>query len=512
MGSIRLIGRSLGHYRRAHAGLLLGTMLSATIFTGALIVGDSADYTLRTYALQRIGNVHYAAYMRDRLFSDELSAALKTRLDNPVTTVLLLSGMAIRPEDAGGPRIQINRIQAFGVDDEFWRFAQGPPVRLSRDDVAVNERLADALRVKPGDYISLRMARPGLLTRDAPLSSREEEASRRANYRVGAIVLDEQMGRFNLSGSQIAPYNAYLHKEDLQQRMELAERANVLLIGPGAAPDAVQTALRRVWNPEYTGLRLVRRGNNVLQLEAERIFFDEAVGRAALAVPGAQGTLSYLVNSIRKGDRSSPYSFVTAGAQSEDLRDDEAAINDWLANALGTGPGDTITITYYAVLPSNRFVERSRDFTVKRVIPVSELALEKELVPEFPGLSDVDSCRDWKIGMPMDETLLKDPANEAYWKQFRQTPKAFITLAAGQEMWGNRFGRLTAARFPDSAGRENEIIRAVGRVLNPTASGLVLLPVHDDALDAANQATDLGGLFMGLSAFLLVSALILRSP
>lgn len=45
--------------------------------------------------------------------------------------------------------------------------------------------------------------------------------------------------------------------------------------------------------------------------------------------------------------------------------------------------------------------------------------------------------------MPMDKDLLGDKANEAYWKQFRQTPKAFVTLRAGQEMWGNRSAGLS---------------------------------------------------------------------
>lgn len=68
MGSLRLIARSLAHYRRAHVGLIVGTALAAAILTGALAVGDSVSHTLRTFALQRIGNAEYAVVSAEKLF------------------------------------------------------------------------------------------------------------------------------------------------------------------------------------------------------------------------------------------------------------------------------------------------------------------------------------------------------------------------------------------------------------------------------------------------------------
>lgn len=69
-------------------------------------------------------------------------------------------------------------------------------------------------------------------------------------------------------------------------------------------------------------------------------------------------------------------------------------------------------ITHDEVLPSNKFEERSREFTIKRIVSMADLAQEKALVPEFPGLSNVESCKDWRFGMPMDEALLEDKPNE----------------------------------------------------------------------------------------------------
>ena len=44
-------------------------------------------------------------------------------------------------------------------------------------------------------------------------------------------------------------------------------------------------------------------------------------------------------------------------------------------------------------------------------------------------------------------------AMKQYWKQYRTTPKAFIPLARGQQLWGTRFGKLTSIRISPPAAR-----------------------------------------------------------
>ncbi|MBI5093745.1 MAG: ABC transporter permease [Candidatus Hydrogenedentes bacterium] len=510
MNSLRLIARSLVHYRRTHFGLFIGTALAAAILTGALAIGDSVNHTLRTYALLRLGHVQFAAGSGERLFSAELASAARARLGAPVTAALLLPGMAIYQDPNTGEKTQINKVQALGVSTDFWSYAESPPLELGTREAALDLRLAKALGVKEGDSVALRIAKPGLLSRDAPLSSREEEASQRANFTVKAIVTDAQMGRFSLTPSQLPPSNFFVRISDLQQMAACADQANLLLAGPGCTLDRAQRTLSEVWRPEFSGLRVTQRSGTVLQLETNRVFLDDATEKAALSLPSAQGTLTYLVNALRNDSHSTPYSFMTAGGElSQGLSDDEMVINSWLAERLAAHEGARITIAYYVTLPSNRFEERARQFTVKRILPMEDFDAEKALVPDFPGLSNVESCKDWKIGMPMDEQLLKDEANEAYWREYRQTPKALVTLAAGQEMWGNRFGRLTAVRFPSSTMHADDIMAGIAKSLGPRDAGIELRPVHDEALSAAAQATDLGGMFLGMSFFLLVSALTL---
>ncbi|MBM3288604.1 MAG: hypothetical protein FJY92_00490, partial [Candidatus Hydrogenedentes bacterium] len=364
MGSLRLILKSVVHYRRAHAGLFVGTALAAAILTGALAVGDSVDHTLRTFALQRIGDAEFAVVSAERLFASELGSAVQQRLDAPVATVFVLQGMAIYQNAETGARAQANKVQAVGVDDAFWTLASAAPIAMGRREAVLNVRLAQTLGARVGDTVALRVPKPGLLSRDAPLSSREDEPSARANFTVKAVAPDAEFGRFSLAAGQLPPSNFFVNIAELQQLADHEGMANLLLIGAGATLDGAHDALAKAWTPQHSGLRAALR-EGVAQLETDRIFFDEATGQAALALPGAQGVLTYLVNGIRAAAHATPYSFMTAGGPlAEGLRGDEIAINEWLADQLAVREGDRVTVAYYEVLPSNQFVERTREFTI----------------------------------------------------------------------------------------------------------------------------------------------------
>ena len=97
MNTIRIIGRSLCFYRRAGLGVLIGTALTGMIMTGALLVGDSVDATLRTIALQRIGETELvmpAGYYRTGL-ADRLGSALA----RPTAPILNLRGVDYSREE-----------------------------------------------------------------------------------------------------------------------------------------------------------------------------------------------------------------------------------------------------------------------------------------------------------------------------------------------------------------------------------------------------------------------------
>src|SRR6185295_6350796 len=251
-------------------------------------------------------------------------------------------------------------------------------------------------------------------------------------------------GRFSLRSDQAGPYTAFVDLAWLQETLELKGRANLLV--SGESPKDPRQWLHSAWTLEDLGLQFsAPESGKVVQLQSERVYLDGPTAAAAAALrPDAVGVLYYLVNSITaESGKKTPYSFVTAVAPSADaalgpvpagMKDDEILVNRWLADQLGVKEGGRVTLAYSELDPQNEFVVKKRVFTVRAVLAMASLAAEKDLVPQFPGLTDVEGCKDWQIGIPMDEEELKDPANEAYWKDHKMTPKAFVTLAAGKAM------------------------------------------------------------------------------
>ena len=305
MNHPKLVIRSLRFYARTGLPVLAGCAVSAAVLVGALFIGDSVRGSLARIALHRLGRIHVALDAGSRYFRDDLAR----RLDAKASTVLRVNGMAIRD---GGQK-QVNRVEVLGIDGAFLGLAASPPgITLSRGEVAFNEKLASVLGVKAGDEVSLRMVKPDLLTRDAPLASGKEGNTRRSRMTLKAVLTDAQLGRFGLRTDQTGPMNAFVDLKWLQETLGLEHRANMLLAGETPLAAAV---LREAWIPEDAGLKIRSlESHGIVQLESERIYLDPAVSSAASGLlPNSATTLTYLVNSIyAPSGRSTPYSFMTA--------------------------------------------------------------------------------------------------------------------------------------------------------------------------------------------------------
>lgn len=519
-----LIRRSLVFHARAHLGALLGAAVGSAVLIGALVVGDSVRGSLRDMALERLGRVQLALAANDRFPRADLADALghKGVIDGPVVPVIDLAGTAATADESA----RANRVQVLGVDDRFWWLCPGQPSfhSPSAGEVVLNQPLSAQLRVRAGDIVVLRVARPGRLSREAPISP-QEDASISMRVKVAAVAGDGELGRFSLQSSQAAPFNAFVSLQSLQDLLGLHGRANVFLANVDAdAWAAVQAniALRRTWTLADAELELrALPESQALELRSSRVFLDPPVARAALtAGKQATGILTYFVNELRAGNHAAPYSMVTAAGPPlvpPDLREDEILINAWLAEDLGVGPGDRLSLSYYGIGLSRRLEERSRSFVVRAVVPMEGPAADRGLMPDFPGLEKAESTRDWDASLPIRLDRIR-PKDEDYWKRYRGTPKAFVSLAAGQKMWANRFGDLTAVRYPVPANAggqtdayRSEVEAAILKALDPAALGLRFDPVAAQAQAASEQAQDFGGLFLGFSFFLIVAALLLMA-
>lgn len=524
-----LILRSLRFHWRSHLGVALGAAVATAVLVGALVVGDSVRYSLRRTALARLGQTDVALASGDRLFRTALADDVAAALGVPTAAVLQVRGVASRTDEAA----RINQVQVVGVDERFWAMgglARPPLATDAAGGAVVSASVARRLNVAPGDTITVRVEKPSALPLDAPLSG-AADAVLALRVTVRAIVDDDAFGRYSLAANQAAPHNIFVPLEWLQKQLEQPGRANVLLAGDGGrTPLTARNAdsvLRHKWQLADAQLDLVSVAwQGAWELRSERVFLDTPITHALAEVePAALGILTYFVNELRVGDRATPYSLVTAVGnlkpsavakptglaahlEPAELADDEIIINTWLAEDLAAKAGDTLQMTYWVPGPMRGLETRTRRFTIRDVVPITGLAGDRTLMPDFPGLADVDNCRDWKPGIPIDLQAIRDK-DQAYWTEFRGTPKAFVSLAAGQRMWANRFGNLTAVRFP-AADRAAEKFRTMLRIaIDPGAMGLTFQPVRERGLAASSQGVDFGMLFLGLSFFLVAAALVL---
>ncbi len=494
--------RSLRFYARAHLGAILGAAVSAAVLVGALIVGDSVRGSLREMALARLGKVQQAMATGDRMFTTSFATNFEES-----AAVLNLAATAVNSEGSA----RANRVQALGVAKDFWRLATQPrDLDVPPDGAFLNEALARQLQVSTNDSILLRVQKPSALSLDAPLAKGEDQtAALRLN--VDRILSDEEFGRFGLAASQIAPFNAFVNRESLSRRVGVTNKANLLLWAAEKTIGGSVLGRRLKAADVEVEFRSTAEGKQT-ELRTSRVFIDPAVEEAALAVgKNPAPILTYFVNRLalaggngEPAKAGTPYSMVTAIGN--DLRDDEIRINSWCAEDLGAKVGDELELTYFVVGPMRKLVEESAKFRVKEIVPMAGVYGDRTLMPDFPGMTDKANCRDWDTGFPIKTDAIREK-DEKYWDDYRGTPKAFINLARGQKLWANRFGKLTAVRWPAGQNVEAEFLAK----LDPETVGLKFEPVRAQALAASSQGQDFGELFLSFSFFLIVAALMLMT-
>jgi len=514
----RLVTRSLSFYWRTNAAVLLAVAVATAVLTGALAIGDSVRYTLRRTLDARLGRIEFAVMPQGRFFRAQLADDLQRQLGGVAAPVLQISGIIT---NADGSR-RINRVRVLGVNDKFYAAGPGPdPFKGGMSDgVVVSESAAKELGVAAGDEVVLRVEKSGVMPRDVPLAS-EEDRTIASRLKVQAVAGDSTFGRFDLQANQAAPLNVFVPLTWLAEQIGQQGRANMLLaagLESGIGVAQVNAAVEKTWQLADAGLELRRlESQNVLELRSGRIFLDEPLGTGAMkADAGAAGVLAYFVNRIRLGDKAAPYSMVAAvggdaGAASllpPGMRSDEIVINQWLADDLDAKVGDSLELAFYVIGPGHQLQEQQRRFKVVRIVPLEGPAKDPNLMPQFPGLADVQNCRDWKPGIPINLDSIR-PKDEKYWDDYRGTPKAFITLEAGQTAWHNRYGNLTAVRYPWRKGLAQELDQRLRSEIDPATVGLLFQPVRERGLQAGSEGTDFGELFLGLSMFLIASAVIL---
>ena len=524
--------QSLVHYWRQHLATLLGTAVATSVLTGALLVGDSVRGSLRSLTVERLGRVTHAV-VSERYFRSQLARDLAN--ESGVVVVPAIELTATIENAVTGARAR--SVTVYAVDDRFNEFFPRSDFDFGDEEarrprtVRLNETTRRAIGVGDGDRVQLSLGRPSDLHRET-LFGREDAASSVEVLRldVGEAPRVGAGDRFSLEARQTLPLVAYLSLPGTQRVLDVGDRVNRLLIAHtgSLSSDDLSNGLSKAMVLADHGLRVIPRVGG-LALESDGFLIDEVPVVAARLVGRERnltvlGILTYLANELAIETKTIPYSTVSAIGLLEESDDfeaeriglkipteDEIVLNAWAADRLEGTPGEQLRLTYYHVGPKESLEERTIALRVGDVVPVEGLAADPTLTPEFPGLHDADDVSAWDAPFPVDLNRI-GPADEAYWDTYSATPKAFVSLSNGLDVWKSRYGLLSSVRFlgtdiEDQSSIEDGLMGA----LPAGVTGLRVTSPLADGLAASAGATDFSGLFIGFSLFLIVSSILLVS-
>ncbi|HYH86832.1 MAG TPA: ABC transporter permease [Pyrinomonadaceae bacterium] len=567
---LTLVLRNLAYYWRTNLAVVLGVGVAVAVLAGALLVGESVRASLRGLFLQRLGRATHVAsapnFFRERLAEDVRAGAGFADAGFDTACPLVVAEGVVTHEASGRRAVAA---QVYGVDARFWELHGRPDAAArapGRDEVLLSPSLAAELGAAAGDAVVLRVEQPS----DIPVESlhgRKDDVGSSARLTVREALPASELGEFSLRPRQTEVRAVFVPLTSLQRSLDRAGRVNTILFNARgevteaeaarAQTEKLNSLLRVAAQLEDLGVKLRALGAaRGLALESESGLVGDGLDAAAREAArrtgmSAEPVFSYLANSIRAGEREVPYSIVTAfgedafdrlleasksregagrpktiderravGTQTPGSNVDEKSLppvvlNEWAARELGARVGDAVTFEYYVWEESGRLSTRAAEFRLAGVVPVEGEAADRDLVPEYPGITGAGSLADWDPPFPVDLARIR-PQDEDYWDKYRTTPKAFVQLARGQELWRSRFGSLTSLRVrslegatPDAA---LETFAATLRdTLEPSAAGLNVYAVRAEGLAASRGATDFGEYFLYFSFFIVVSALLLTA-
>ena len=539
--------KNLKHFWQIHLTVALCTAVATGVLTGALLVGDSVRGSLKALTLERLGTMQHAL-TAERFFAP----ALLPRQD--VVPAILLNGTVFAPER----HTRVSKVNVLGVNDAFFQFWEGDavlnltepvgPVGTARETslrtlgarghIAINEALHRELNVQVGDALLVNFPQAVDIHPEFLFGQRDaSETIQSLRLTVSEIIPTQNAGRFSLWPHQSLPLNAFISLPFLQKALGQEGKVNALFT---AEPMPISPS-ELAFTLDALGLK-IREHETHFELQSEQYLIKPSLSDIALSVATENGTpvlptLSYLANTITANDKTIPYSTIVALPIDEDafgvtLADDEIILNTWAADELDVALGHGVDITYYRIGADEEYITETAHFHLKAITPMQGLAADQGIIPEFPGIHDTADISEWDSPFPIDYSRIR-AQDEAYWDEYRATPKAFITLATGKRLWKNRFGDITSLRIAVGTPSESQLpvgetswsrLPPVGEPsrsrktpartqfetallerIQPEQVGFQFLSLRADGLQAAAGTTDFGMLFSGLSILIIFS-------
>jgi ABC-type antimicrobial peptide transport system permease subunit len=510
-GLFHIIRRSLIYYKRGVLNQIVIIAILAAVITGSLLTGYSVRNSLRTTAFTRLGNTSILVSSGLRYFDPSLSQRFAVKSGEKSVSILEIDGFCQNFSQG----VLSKKVRIFGIGNDFFMFHGNASAQLNVGEVAINKRLAQQININKGDEVIIRFRSISDIPADAPFSTSTPGGGSLV-MKVGMILEENEGGDFSLGINQIVPSNVYINLSDLNSSSSNEIKVNRLLVQNTNKRklSSFKAILRSTIILSDIGLTLrkieMTGGSEII---SDRIFIDKVIiDDIKKAIPSATPVITYLANSISSGKYETPYSFVAAIPSElypQIVSGKGIILNTWLARDINVTLGDSIRVSWYAPDSINQLKEKSDNFIVKRIVQLDSIWADRTLMPDFPGISGSETCSEWDAGVPVMMNKIREK-DEEYWKNFKGTPKAFISYDSGKELWGNNFGPATAIRFPTQIAQD-DIARKLTGIFEPERSGFVIADLREDALKAVRESVDFGTLFLSLGFFIILSSILLLS-
>ena len=484
------LAKSIRFYAARHFVMACAIALSASIFCAALMTGHSLHEGLRRNLTKRIGDLKSALYF------PEGAAGLNVINARPDTQAALFVKGELLDESG---QVCANQVHIIGIVPQKGLSAQ--------TNVFLNDRARAILRTNEG---SIRFKKPTGLSIELPVGDTKTSRIIRRAIHISEARTEPSISEslitpdFALEPSTLPPVNVFVPYTLLATALELDGKANLFV--------SKLDHLSLPFSAEDFGLDIQPSTNGTV-IKSKAIYLPPALNNIFSEATATKSASFYLADSFEANGRDTPYGFVGAvtpsfcGTSSE-MRDDEVVITTWLAQHLNVTTHQTLLLKWRRFEPNGRLVPDERTFRISAIISTEDAATMKAYMPVFPGMKDVDSCAAWDVGMPMDEKKLKDEPNEAYWKQWRETPKLFMTASAGVSCFGSVLGNamcLQVNATPDA------VRTRIAARLSAKDAGAYTVQLATDGARAASGSTDFNGLFIGMMFILIISSILLAT-
>jgi len=546
MRTLPLLKRNLTYYWRTYLAVVFGVAAAVSVLAGALLVGDSVRASLRGLLLEQLGNTNMviasSSFFREELANDIQRNPQFTAAGFQAAAPLITLDGTITHEASGrfGSGIKV-----YGVDDRFWIFHTRRNHAPHNREILLSNDVARELNCRSGDALLLRVQKPSDIPIES-LHSRKDELGRTLRLTMSEALTPEGMGEFSIEPQQGGTRAVFVAMRLLQRELGREGKVNLILLAKSpenqqesmtdkSDVQSLAAILKETTLLEDFGIELRKLDTQqAISLEHDSKLLNDSLAKTAVTAASrvslqATKVLSYLANSISLSGRSVPYSVVTAldeesfsrlipAAGQEKTEKQEPApiiLNEWAAQELDAKQGDPISLEYYLWQEDGGLETKRAAFQLAAVVPIAGIAADRDLVPDYPGITGSLHLADWDPPFPVDLGRIR-PQDEEYWRQYRTTPKAFIPLPKGEALWQTRFGKTTSIRLtasPDVSLEQamDSYRHELKELVSPAEMGLNIIAVREQGLQASRGATDFGEYFLYFSFFLVGSAVLLTA-